>query len=195
NWYAYVGNDPMNKSDPTGLYICSGSKSDCGAISDYVNTAQNALSNLDSKSDAAKKLSATLNYLGAPGVKNGVTIQSASLRSGTMANAGPGGLIKVDIQQINATGARADYASANPGMTTSEIQRGVGATAVIHEARHELDFNRLGFPSNREQEYRTELNASRTGVGIGQGLNMNNGFYAPGATQQQMDDAVQKSAQ
>jgi RHS repeat-associated protein len=69
NLYAYVANDPVNHADPTGLYECSGSKGDCGTISGYVSTAQTALKGLNSNSDAAKKLGATLTYLGKPGEK------------------------------------------------------------------------------------------------------------------------------
>lgn len=185
----------MDKTDPLGLYECSGSKTDCGTINGYVSTAQTALKGLDPKSDAAKKLGATLTYLGKAGEKNGVTITSSSLAKGTLASAGSGGNINVDIKQINAAGARADFAAANPGMSTSAIQQGLGAGALAHEARHELDFSRIGFPNSKAAEYRTELNAYRTQLGVGQGLNMNNGLYAPGATQSQMDSAVQQGAQ
>lgn len=99
----------------------------------------------------------------------------------------------MDIKQINA--ASTAYASANSGMSASAVQQGIGAGALAHEARHELDFNRIGFPDSKAAEYRTELNAYRTQQGVGQGLNMNNGLYAPGATQGQMDSAVQQGAQ
>lgn len=190
-----VANDPVNRTDPTGLYECSGSKTDCGTIKGYVSTAQTALKNLNPNSDAAKKLGATLTYLGKPGEKNGVTITPSSLAKNTLASAGPGGQIRVDIKQINAAGASAAYGNANPGMSTSAIQQGLGAGSLAHEARHELDFNRIGFPNSKAAEYRTELNAYRTEQGVGQGLNMSNGIYAPGATQGQMDSAVRQGAQ
>ena len=193
NLYAYVANDPVNGRDPTGLYECSGSKGDCGAIKGYVNDAKTALGNLDSKTDAAKKLSATLTYLGKPGEANGVTITSTSLAKGALAQAGQGGNIKIDIKQINSEAAK--FASANLGMGVSAVRQGLGAGALAHEARHELDFSRIGFPNSKAAEYRTELNAYRTEQGVGQGLNMNNGIYAPGATQSQMDSSVQRGAQ
>ncbi|MBV5271012.1 MAG: RHS repeat-associated core domain-containing protein, partial [Afipia sp.] len=43
NLYAYVGNDPLNKSDPSGTYICSGSKENCGAVSAALQRARDAL--------------------------------------------------------------------------------------------------------------------------------------------------------
>lgn len=195
NLYAYVANDPVNRSDPTGLYECSGSKRDCGTIKGYVNTAQTALKGLDPKSDAAKKLSATLGYLGKPGEKNGVTIASSSLAKGTLASAGPGGKISVDIKQINAYGANAAFAAANPGASRSDIQQGLGAGALAHEARHELDFNRLGFPNSKAAEYRTELNAYRTEQGVHQGLGLTTGMWSPTMSQSQLDAAVAAGAQ
>jgi hypothetical protein len=43
NLYAYVDNDPTNKTDPTGLYECTGSKSQCGAVEASYNRAAAAL--------------------------------------------------------------------------------------------------------------------------------------------------------
>jgi hypothetical protein len=194
NLYAYVGNDPVNRRDPLGLYECSGSKSDCGTIRGYVDTAQKALKGLDPKSDAAKNLGATLGYLGKFGQNNGVTIASSSLAKGTLANAGPGGRISVDIKQVNAYGANAAFAAANPGTSRGDIQQGLGAGALAHEARHELDFNRIGFPDSRMAEYRTELNAYRTQQGVDQGLSLTTGMWSPAMSQSQLDAAVATGA-
>jgi hypothetical protein len=195
NLYAYVGDDPLNHSDPTGLYVCDGGRTDCGTIKTYVNTAGSALRGLDPKSDAAQKLSATLKYLGKPGERNGVTIAPSSLARGTLASAGPNGQIKVDIRQINSVGANAAYQAANPSMGRSDIQNGLGAGALSHEARHELDFNRIGFPDSKAAEYRTELNAYRTQQGVDQGLNMTTGLYSPSMNQAGRDAAVAAGAQ
>jgi hypothetical protein len=160
-----------------------------------VSTAQTALKGLNSNSDAAKKLGATLAYLGKAGQKNGVTIAPTSLAKGTLASAGQGGNIKVDIKQINAAGANSAYAAANPGISRSDIQQGLGAGALAHEARHELDFNRVGYPNSKADEYRTELNAYRTQQGVHQGLDLTTSLWSPTNTQSQLDASVAAGAQ
>lgn len=160
-----------------------------------MSTAQTALKGLDAKSDAAKKLGATLTYLGKAGEKNGVTIASASLGKGTLANAGPGDRINVDIKQINAYGANPAFAAANPGMSQANIQQGLGAGALAHEARHELDFNRIGFPNSKMAEFRTELNAYRTQQGVDQGQGLTTGMWSPAMSPSQLDSAVTAGAQ
>jgi RHS repeat-associated protein len=194
NLYAYVRNNPVNGRDPTGLYRCSGSGEDCGAIKGYVMAAQTALKGLDPKSDAAAKLGSALAYLGKPGERNGVKIVSASLVKGTLASAGSGGRIRVDVTQIRAVGARADLAAANPGATRDDIEKGVGAGAVIHEAQHEIDAASSGFPKSKAAEYSTELNAYRTQQSLQQGIGLTTGLWSPAMSQSQLGNAASVAA-
>jgi RHS repeat-associated protein len=78
NLYAYVGNDPVDGRDPTGLYECSGSRTQCGAVKAAYGRASEALhSGRLTKSEQAK-LQGSLKALGTPGEKNGVTVSFAS---------------------------------------------------------------------------------------------------------------------
>lgn len=70
-----------------------------------------------------------------------------------------------------------------------------GAGALAHEARHSLDFKRIGYPGSKAAEYRTELNAYRTEQGVYEGLGLTTSYYSPGASRAQNDAAVQAAAQ
>lgn len=59
NWYAYVGNDPLNKSDPTGLFGDSIlNSSDNGGIVNFIDSSDSGGSGSDEKSRAQKTTSA-----------------------------------------------------------------------------------------------------------------------------------------
>lgn len=71
NRYAYVENNPLRYTDPTGLYKfgdCSGTSEQCLAqeqrFRDSITKAQEALKGLDPKSNEAKELKNTLDKLG-----------------------------------------------------------------------------------------------------------------------------------
>ena len=138
NLYAYVANDPVNGTDPSGLSTCSGGTTDCAAINNFVATAAKATANLNHSSDAYKKASAVLYYFGKPGEKNGVVFNPTSLKGNALATAGAHGQINVDVAKIGAVSAKI-YGPANPGVASADLKNGVGAGIVVHEGRHELD--------------------------------------------------------
>jgi uncharacterized protein RhaS with RHS repeats len=193
NLYAYVGNDPMNKTDPSGLYECAGSKADCKTIDGFVAGINSAKANLDPKSDAYAKVAAVSKFLGAAGEKNGVTLKSASWQGTALARAGRGGEVSINVGNINAYAAKVQ--AVNPGLSIADARVAVGAGAVAHEGRHEQDFLRIGFPTSKAAEYRTELNAYRTEQGVHQGLGVRTGLYQAEATQPQLDQNVANAAQ
>lgn len=115
NWYAYVGGDPVNGRDPTGQYECSGTDTDCKTIDTFVSGAQKALGNLDPKSSAARKIDATLSYLGAAGQKNGVTITIATLAKNQLAAAGRGGRHQGRREKHRGGGKQKEYCGCQSG--------------------------------------------------------------------------------
>ena len=191
--YTYVGNDPLDKTDPSGLYTCSGGKSDCKQVDSFVNAATKAAANLDHKSDAYKKVEKALGYLGKSGEKNGVVLNPTSLKPGTLASAGTGGKINVDVGQISSAASK-NNGPANSGMSAGDLRNGVGGSVVAHEARHELDFQRNGFPDSKAAEYRTELNAYKTQIGVERGLGIT-GLSNSQMSEEQLNSAAAAGAQ
>jgi len=73
NLYAYVGNDPMNLVDPTGLWTCGkDSAAQCGAVAEGLKALRSDMSNM-SKADRATAQQ-VLGAYGKEGLKNGVVV-------------------------------------------------------------------------------------------------------------------------
>jgi RHS repeat-associated protein len=78
NLYAYVGNDPVDGRDPSGLYTCQGSKGQCDSVKAAYNRASDALHSGNLSRADRTRLESSLKALGAPGQRNGVTVSFAS---------------------------------------------------------------------------------------------------------------------
>jgi len=178
------------------IYICNGASDVCAQVADFLSAATQAAAKLDANSDLAQKLDSALIYLGKPGVDNGVTVTPTALPQGLLASAGNGGNINIDVKQISGTAAQI-YAPANPGMSASALRNAVGAGDLLHEVRHLMDFQRLwggNKPTDMASEYRTELNAYKTQIGVERGLNMT-GWSNPQMTEDQLNAAAALGAQ
>ncbi|KRA66244.1 hypothetical protein ASD79_02900 [Caulobacter sp. Root655] len=161
NLYAYVGNDPLNRTDPTGLYQCGGVKCPDGivqAVSDIALAARNS-------SDPVGKANLTelVTALGANGTDTGFDFAVGSNEAGIPASAHTTAEGEVTIA------VSSNYASAetNDNLGTRAQVAGI----IGHETRHGLDGRATGGdPTNVTDERKTEMNGARDEVAIAHGL-------------------------
>jgi RHS repeat-associated protein len=152
NLYTYVGNDPANRVDPTGLYVCNGSKNDCTAVEDRLQRVRDVQGRMKPGSDK-DRVGKVLQLYGKAGEKNGVNV---SFTSSTRDAPGSAKLEKDGSITIR-------IGSPFPSGRGYASPRDVGAAILTHEGQHGVDaiLNRSN-PQNRAEEKATERNASNT---------------------------------
>ncbi|WP_084128679.1 RHS repeat-associated core domain-containing protein [Cellvibrio mixtus] len=152
NMYAYVGNDPVNKRDPTGMYTCGGTTEQCGQLKNDLKVVNEALKSGKLDKAQTAQVTAINKTLGKEGERNGVTISFGGLKSGGRAEfGGPGntaessrGIIRVDRSKMK-----------------SELEAG---SAVAHEVDHIHTFEKRGKRASASRDEALEDEKSAYGV-------------------------------
>lgn len=168
NWYAYVGNDPMNKTDPTGLYTCSGGpsgNSGCSKIDGYSDKLDEALRSKKLNNADRKELTEIRKFLGKKGEVNGVRIKiGMAADKQTKGEAG----------SLGSRGIGDADKRATMNVYTDEISNDIeGAGVLGHETKHAINRENNGGRSsrNKDEEYKDEESAYKINsiIDIGSG--------------------------
>ncbi|WP_156398453.1 RHS repeat-associated core domain-containing protein [Caulobacter sp. Root1455] len=132
NWYAYVGNDPLSRRDPTGLYDCKGNEDECKRFASDLSTLRRAKNVSGLSSADHNRLGGAIKAYGTKGDGNGVTVSFGAL-SGTPFAETAGGF-RSKTQSITINCAKIDQRT-KPGAGRDALS----ASVVGHEGKHVED--------------------------------------------------------
>ena len=148
--YSYVGNDPMNRTDPSGLWTCdAGAEKQCDLVETGLKQLQEAIKKMNNK-DAAQAAK-IMNFYGKRGVDNHVNVTSGNLRY-TAAT--------TDTKNGQTTITMPKWADSQEKFEKTADQSLAGV--VAHEGQHGIDTTTLlgGRDSeNKQESYDTERRA------------------------------------
>jgi RHS repeat-associated protein len=169
NLYSYVGLEPGNATDPTGMYVCSANKNQCSVIRSALAQARAARDTYRRNSTEYRRIDAAVSSYGTEGVKNGVIVKAGVLHDGVLAQVGQNG------KEITATFDFAQLYGASQAPVSLSGGGGIYAGVVGHEGKHIWQhqmgghIGRSNSFSGREQlerpAYLTQV-AIMTGLGV-----------------------------
>jgi RHS repeat-associated protein len=166
NLYLYVGNDPSNKTDPTGAYECKANRDQCTAVRNALKNIEAAMERYEAGSAEHTRLQAAADSFGKEGTANGVVVASGSLSRGTLAETSGRGrniTVTIDFGQVRAEAGKTGFMSTG----RSTLAGKVGHEGVHAWQRQQRDASRLpllsksGLTAIETPGYRTEAHIYR----------------------------------
>lgn len=156
NRYWYANNNPYKFTDPDGRYVCKGSASDCGMVSEALKLVEKAASNPSNTASQSDRLNKVVGFYGAAGDDNGVTVKisdsSTGVVGGGASTSGGKATIGVEMRAIEAGSGGSSSASFGPRL----------GGVMAHEGQHGIDQRSGGMPKSRSDAKRLELGAYGT---------------------------------
>jgi RHS repeat-associated protein len=162
NKYDYVGDNPIVRTDPTGNYICSGTKGECSAISGALADIQKAAEKMAAGIKGQQALTNVVKFYGKEGVANGVSVAfgGAHGNNAETQTVGKETSITFNLKNIRLTGSFSG--------TSMKVEL---AAATAHEGQHGIDGQFFGPTYNKEQWRAAEKNAFMTQSYVNQAFN------------------------
>lgn len=161
NLYAYIGNDPINGSDPKGMYDCrAGAEAACDRVDKALERAKKLLESGDLSRSDRKMLQRAVDAAGTRGDHNGTVVtmgERIRQPDGSIATC------RSACAFVNVREERVVMLSRNFINGTKDLRF---SSAVIHEFGHTSDFQRWqnNNPQTPQQSYDTERAWTAVGV-------------------------------
>jgi RHS repeat-associated protein len=143
NLYLYVANDPVNRNDPTGMYDCLASKSQCNKIDKAITNIRDAASAYEAGSVEERWLTRLADSFGTRNDGNGLRIRAGEAGDFSATSPGNfkgdkngrGGVLSIDFTKIgrDADGSRLAPILAHEGQHAVDHRTGNGADGTRNQ--------------------------------------------------------------
>ena len=189
NLYEYVGDEPVNRVDPPGLYTCGGDATKCNAIAGALDNDRKAAAALPKGSEGQKTLNSIIKFYGKKGdATTGVSFNFT--KSGLTVENMTGTQIQISV---NLEGFSKEFAGRSDGSKPSvEL-----AAAIVHEGQQGIDDRARGQPSWRRSEvFKSERDGFKAQSFVNQGLNTPSAYnvWRPGILSSEQERALDSNA-